>query len=41
VEPRSWSLTLQGDVMYTSYISDLYLTGRTAGLGSLMLETEL
>jgi hypothetical protein len=40
-EPRAWALTLQGDLMYTSYLSDLYLTGRTAGVGSMMLETEL
>jgi hypothetical protein len=41
VEPRSWALTLQGDVMYTSYLSDLYITQRWAGLGSVMVETEL
>jgi hypothetical protein len=41
VEPRSWSLTVQGDVMYTSYLFDLYLTSRLAGLASLSLETEL
>jgi hypothetical protein len=40
-EPRSWALTVQGDLMYTSYISDLYLTGRTAGIASIGLETEL
>jgi hypothetical protein len=41
VDPRTWSLTVQGDLMYTDYLSDLYITGRTAGLGSIMVEAEL
>ena len=37
-EPQEWSLQLTGDMMYTSFLDDLYLTHRTAILGALGLE---
>jgi hypothetical protein len=40
-DPRSLSLSLTGDVMYTSFLDDLYLTSRTGGLGALTVEGEL
>jgi hypothetical protein len=40
-DPRKVSLLLQGDVMYTSFLDDLYLTQRTATVGSMTLEVEL
>ncbi len=40
-DPRAWAISLQGDVMYTSYQDDLYLTSRTAVLGAVMFEAEL
>jgi hypothetical protein len=40
-DPQAWSLTLQGDAMYTNFLDDLYLTSRTGGLGSLTFEAEL
>jgi Protein of unknown function (DUF3570) len=39
-EPRTWQLGFTGDVMYTSFLDDLYLTQRTAFLGALTMETE-
>ena len=38
-DPRTWQLGLTGDLMYTSFLDDLYLTQRTAFLGALTLET--
>jgi hypothetical protein len=38
--PRTWQLGFSGDVMYTAFTDDLYLTNRTAFLGALTLETE-
>ena len=40
-DPQAWSLTLQGDVMYTDFLDDLYITNRTAGLGTFTFEAEL
>jgi hypothetical protein len=40
-DPRAWAISLQSDVMFTSYKDDLYLTSRTAVLGALVLEGEL
>ena len=40
-DPQAWSLTLQGDVMYTSFLDDLYLSNRTGTIGSLTFEGEL
>ncbi len=40
-DPRSVSLSITGDVMYTSFLDDIYLTSRTAGLGAMMVEGEL
>jgi hypothetical protein len=37
-DPEQWALQLTGDAMYTSFLDDLYLTGRTAFLGALGLE---
>jgi hypothetical protein len=39
-EPRNWQLGLSGDVIYTSYLDDLYVTSRTGALGALMLQAE-
>jgi hypothetical protein len=39
-DPRTWQLGFSGDVMYTAFTDDLYLTDRTAFLGALTLETE-
>jgi hypothetical protein len=39
-EPRTWQLGFTADVMYTSYLDDLYLTSRTAYFGALTLEVE-
>jgi hypothetical protein len=38
--PRSWALGLTGDVAYTSFLDDLYITQRTAVLGVLTLEAQ-
>ncbi len=38
-EPQRWQLGFSGDVMYTAFTDDLYLTGRTAFFGALTLET--
>jgi hypothetical protein len=40
-DPSAWSLSLQTDTMYTQFLDDLYLTGRTGAIGSLTLEGEL
>jgi hypothetical protein len=39
-EPRSWQLGLTADVMYSSYLDDLYITSRTGYLGALTLAVE-
>jgi hypothetical protein len=39
-EPRTWQLGFTGDVMYSSYLDDLYITSRTGYLGALTLEVE-
>jgi Protein of unknown function (DUF3570) len=39
-EPRAFALGLSGDAMYTAFTNDLYLTSRTAYLGSLTLEAQ-
>jgi hypothetical protein len=39
-EPRTWQLGFAGDVMYTSFLDDLYLLNRTGFLGALTLESE-
>lgn len=38
--PRSWALGLTGDVAYTSFLDDLYITQRTAVFGALTLEAQ-
>jgi hypothetical protein len=40
-DPRTLSIAVTGDVMYTSFLDDIYLTSRTGGLGALTLEGEL
>ncbi len=40
-DPRTWGITVQGDVGHTAFLDDLYLTGRTNLLGSISLEGEL
>jgi hypothetical protein len=40
-DPQAWSLTLQGDVSYTDFLDDLYVSNRTAGLAVLTFEVEL
>jgi hypothetical protein len=39
-DPEKWAVQLTGDAMYTSFLDDLYLTYRIAGLGALSLEGE-
>jgi hypothetical protein len=39
-DPRSWQLGVAGDVMYTSFLDDLFLLHRTAFLGAVTLEVE-
>jgi hypothetical protein len=39
-EPRTWQLGFTADVMYSSYLDDLYITSRTGYLGALTLEVE-
>ena len=39
--PKSLSLALHCDASFTSYLNDLYLTGRSSVLGALILEGEL
>ena len=40
-DPQALSLTVQADVMYTSFLDDLYLTNRSGGIASLTFEGEL
>jgi hypothetical protein len=40
-DPEAWSVTLQGDVMYTNFLNDLYISNRTGALGTLTFEVEL
>jgi len=40
-DPQAWSLTLQGDAMYTDFLNDLYILNRTGFLGTLSFEVEL
>jgi hypothetical protein len=40
-DPQQWSVTLQGDVMYTGFLDDLYTTSRTGTIGTLTFEGEL
>jgi hypothetical protein len=40
-DPGAWSVSLVGDVMYTSFLNDLYLTNRTGTIMSLTFEGEL
>jgi hypothetical protein len=40
-DPRSLSLSMTADGMYTSFLDDLYLTQRTAVIGALTVEGEL
>jgi hypothetical protein len=37
-EPERFALQLTGDAMYTSFLNDLYLTSRIAGIGALGVE---
>ncbi len=37
----AWAVTLQGDVMYTDFLNDLFILNRTAVLGTLTFEGEL
>jgi hypothetical protein len=36
----AWQLGVTADVMYTSFLDDLYLTNRTAGLAAMSLEAQ-
>jgi hypothetical protein len=36
--PNSWTIAVNGDGMYTSFLDDLYILNRTGGLASLALE---
>jgi hypothetical protein len=40
-DPEAWSITLQGDALYTSFLNDLYISNRTGGLATLTFEAEL
>jgi hypothetical protein len=40
-DPRAWAVGFHGDVMYTSFLDDLYVLSRTATMGALTLEAEL
>jgi hypothetical protein len=40
-DPRTWAIGIDGDVMYTSFLDDLYLTSRTGFLGTVSLEGTL
>ncbi len=40
-DPQAWSITVQGDAMYTGFLNDLYTTSRTGALGTLTFEAEL
>lgn len=39
-EPRAWQLGLTVDAMYSSYLDDLYITGRAGYLGAMTLAVE-
>jgi hypothetical protein len=39
-DPEQWALQLTGDEMYTTFLDDLYLTHRVAGLAALGFEGE-
>ncbi len=38
LDPQQWALQVTGDVMYTSFLDDLYVDQRTAELGALSFE---
>ena len=38
--PRTFAIGVHGDVMFTKYLDDLYLTKRTGGLGVLTFEVQ-
>jgi len=38
--PHVFAIAAEVDAVYTSYLDDLYITGRTGVLGSLTLELE-
>ncbi len=38
--PRFFSITVEADVVYTSYLDDLFITARTGVLGSVTLQLE-
>jgi hypothetical protein len=40
-DPRTFSLSVTGDVLYTSFLDDIYLTSQTGALGALTVEGEL
>jgi hypothetical protein len=40
-QPEQWMLQLSSDVMYTSFLDDLYVTSRTAILGALVFQGQL
>jgi hypothetical protein len=40
-DPQAWSLSVVGDVMHTSFLNDIYLTGMTGVITSLTVEGEL
>jgi hypothetical protein len=40
-DPRTLSISLTSDVMYTSFLDDIYLTSQTGVLGALTVEGEL
>jgi hypothetical protein len=39
-DPRTLQLGATADVMYTSFLDDLFLLSRTAGVGAMTLETQ-
>ena len=39
--PADFTLTLQGETIWTSYLNDLYITNRVSGLGVLVLEATI
>jgi hypothetical protein len=39
-DPRTLQLGVTADVMYTSFLDDLFLMNRTAGIGAMTLETQ-
>jgi hypothetical protein len=40
VDPRTWQIGVTGDVMYTSFLDDLFVTDRIATFGALTLEAQ-